>query len=59
MALLFDALGKRMEAFRELECALKEKSASLFLLRIDRRMDGLRQDPRFQNLQEKVFHGSA
>lgn len=55
MALPLDALGKRNEAFQELERACSENSASLFLLDVDRRMDGLRGDPRFTSLRNKVF----
>jgi DNA-binding winged helix-turn-helix (wHTH) protein/Flp pilus assembly protein TadD len=55
MALLLDALGRRDEAFAELERARLENAASLFLLRVDVRADGLRGDPRFEPLARKVF----
>jgi DNA-binding winged helix-turn-helix (wHTH) protein len=55
MALLLDALGKRSEAFQELERAVEENSASLFLLDVDRRNDALREDPRFASLRNRVF----
>lgn len=55
MALLLDALGLRDQAFAELERALVENSATLFQLNIDVRGEGLRSDPRFERLRERVF----
>jgi DNA-binding winged helix-turn-helix (wHTH) protein/tetratricopeptide (TPR) repeat protein len=55
MALLLDAFGKRDEAFTELERALRENSATLFLLDVDVRGQELRKDPRFKHLRRKVF----
>jgi DNA-binding winged helix-turn-helix (wHTH) protein len=55
MALLLDALGKRDEAFAELERAWRENSATLFLLDVDVRGRELRRDPRFKQLRQKVF----
>jgi tetratricopeptide (TPR) repeat protein len=56
MALLYDALGCTDGAFRELERAVEENSATLFLLDVDPRMDPLRKDPRFAPLQERAVH---
>jgi len=39
----------------ELERARRENSATLFLLNVDIRGDGLRQDPRFKQFRRKVF----
>jgi DNA-binding winged helix-turn-helix (wHTH) protein len=55
MALLVDALGRRDDAFRELERALGESSATLFMLNVDPRSEGLRSDARFPALQQRVF----
>jgi DNA-binding winged helix-turn-helix (wHTH) protein/Flp pilus assembly protein TadD len=55
VALLLDALGRRDEAFAELERARLENSAALFLLSVDVRGEGLRSDPRFEPLRRRVF----
>jgi tetratricopeptide (TPR) repeat protein len=55
VALVLDSLGRRDEAFAELERARRENSATLFLLNVDIRGDGLRQDPRFKQFRRKVF----
>ena len=46
-AQLLHALGRKDEAFLELERAAHENSAALFVLDVDPRMDPLRTDPRF------------
>jgi len=58
LALLLDALGKRDQAFAELERARQENSATLFLLDVDVRGQELRKDPRFKHLRRKVFGAS-
>jgi tetratricopeptide (TPR) repeat protein len=55
MAMLFDALGDTDQAFQELERAYREKSAALFAVRLDPRLDHLREDPRFTALVNRVF----
>ena len=55
MALLFEALGRRSDAFRELDRACEENSSPLFLLDVDPQMDPLRSDPRFQLIRTRVF----
>ena len=55
MAMLFDALGDADQAFQELERAYREKSAALFAVRLDPRLDHLREDPRFTALVNRVF----
>jgi tetratricopeptide (TPR) repeat protein len=57
MAVLLDALGDTDQAFQELERAYHEKSPTLFALRVDPRLDNLRQDPRFAVLLARVFAG--
>jgi tetratricopeptide (TPR) repeat protein len=59
LALLFEALGRRDEAFDELERALKENSATLCFLDVDPKIDSLRSDPRFPSLRNRVFVGQA
>jgi len=46
MALLMDALGRRDEAFQELERAIDEYSTTVYMLHVDPKMDGLRADDR-------------
>ncbi len=58
MALLLESLGQRDAAFKELERAYEERSSTLFMLNVDRRMDGLRKDKRFEALQRKLFGGA-
>ena len=43
MAVLLDALGDPDQAFQELERAYHEKSPVLFALRVDPRLDNLRE----------------
>jgi DNA-binding winged helix-turn-helix (wHTH) protein len=47
LALLLNALGKRDEAFEELERAYREKSYALAFAGLDPKADGLRSDRRF------------
>jgi tetratricopeptide (TPR) repeat protein len=54
MAMLQEALGARDEAFQELERALQENSAFLFLQGVDLNIDSLRKDPRFVNWRERL-----
>jgi DNA-binding winged helix-turn-helix (wHTH) protein len=58
VALLYHALGRTDGAFRELERAVEENSATLFLLDVDPRMDPLRTDRRFAALRDRAFHPS-
>ena len=55
MALLLDALGRRDQAFAELERARLENSATLFLVNADVRGEELRRDPRFKPYLRRVF----
>jgi len=55
VALLLDALGKRDEAFDELERAYDEHSYSLLFAGLDAKADGLRSDPRFTGLRTKAL----
>ncbi len=56
MALFYHALGRVDGAFQEMERAVDENSATLFLLDVDSRMDPLRTDPRFGPLRDRAFH---
>lgn len=55
IGLLLDALGRREEAFQELERAFDEKSYTLLFLNVDAKADPLRDDSRFQQLARRVF----
>ncbi|HSR07586.1 MAG TPA: hypothetical protein VLM42_10570 [Bryobacteraceae bacterium] len=57
LAPLLDALGQKDQAFRELERAMEENSAGLYMLDVDPNMDPLRQDPRFVCLRRKLLGG--
>ena len=58
MTLLMEALGKRADAFKELERAVKENSAALYILDVDPQMDSLRGDPRFTEFKKQIARGS-
>jgi hypothetical protein len=58
-AQLLHALGRKDEAFLELERAVNENSAALFVLDVDPRVDPLRADPRFRAIRDRVFRNSA
>ena len=58
-ALLLHALGRKDEAFLELERAANENSAALFVLDVDPRADPLRADPRFGPIRDRVLSDSA
>jgi DNA-binding winged helix-turn-helix (wHTH) protein/Tfp pilus assembly protein PilF len=55
VALLFAALSRRDEAFRELDRALEEMAYSLLFIDVDAKADSLRFDPRFASLRKKVY----
>lgn len=55
MAFVYDALGRQEEAFQALERALAEGSPYLCMMDVDPRLDGLRRNPRFSRLRNRVF----
>lgn len=55
MALLQDALGRRDEALRELERAIEENSAKLFMLDVDPRIESLSGTAAYSKLRNRVF----
>lgn len=59
MAFLYDSLGRQDEALQELERAGAENSPLLFMMDVDPRMDGLRGNPRFTRLRNRVFRSHA
>jgi len=58
-AQLLHALGRKDEAFLELERAANENSAAMFVIDVDPRVDPLRADPRFGPIRDRVFSSSA
>jgi DNA-binding winged helix-turn-helix (wHTH) protein/protein involved in temperature-dependent protein secretion len=58
-AQLLHAFGRNDEAFVELERAVNENSAALFVVDVDPRMDPLRADPRFPAIRDRLFKDSA
>jgi tetratricopeptide (TPR) repeat protein len=54
MALFLDALGRRDEAFLELERAIVENSSRLYSIDIDPKIDAMRGDHRFTPLRDAV-----
>ena len=58
LALLLHALGRKEEAFLELDRAVDENSAALFIIDVDPRLDPLRADPRFGRIRDRVFKES-
>jgi DNA-binding winged helix-turn-helix (wHTH) protein/tetratricopeptide (TPR) repeat protein len=57
LALLLEALGRRDEAFQELERAYEENSYALLFLDVDAKSDSLRDDPRFMGLRNRAYAG--
>lgn len=54
LALLYDALGKRDEAFAMLEKGFARRNPNLPLIAVDLAFDDMRSDPRFQNLVRRM-----
>jgi eukaryotic-like serine/threonine-protein kinase len=54
LALVYAGLGEKDRAFQWLERAYQERSGSVRYLKVERRLDGLRSDPRFTALLKKV-----
>jgi len=59
VALILDALGRRDEAFAELERAYEEKSYTMLFMNVDAKADGLRSDARFALLEGKTLAALA
>jgi DNA-binding winged helix-turn-helix (wHTH) protein/Flp pilus assembly protein TadD len=55
VALLLDALGRKEEAFAELERAYREKSYTMLFIKVDPKADPMRADPRFTEFQDRIF----
>jgi hypothetical protein len=55
MALLLETLGHRDDAIGELERAIEENSATLYMLDVDPKIASLRTDLRFGPLRNKLF----
>ena len=54
LACILAGLGVRDQAFEYLDKAYEEKSTGMILLKVDPRLDPLRDDPRFEALLEKM-----
>jgi Tfp pilus assembly protein PilF len=54
IALIYLGLGDKTQAINWLEKAYQERSSSLIYLQVDPRFDGLRTDPRFQDLLRRM-----
>jgi DNA-binding winged helix-turn-helix (wHTH) protein/Flp pilus assembly protein TadD len=54
MAVLWDALGEREEAFKEIERAFEENSAFLYSIGVDPKMDTFRKERRFARLKSSL-----
>ena len=54
LAKVYEALGEREAALDELEKALEVKASDVVFLRVDPDWDGLRAEPRFQELLRRV-----
>lgn len=54
LATVYAALGEKDEAFSWLEKAYKEKSNYLIFLKVDPRLDSLRDDQRLEHLRKKI-----
>ncbi|MGH9455126.1 MAG: winged helix-turn-helix domain-containing protein [Terriglobia bacterium] len=57
IATVFGALGERDRAFQYLEKAYQEHSISLVNMKVDPAFDGVRSDPRFQDLLRRIGLG--
>jgi hypothetical protein len=55
LALLLEALGRREEAFKELERAYEENSYALLFSALDAKADPFRSDSRFERLQGRML----
>ncbi len=54
VAIYFAALGEKDKAFGKLNQALKERNSDLEILKVDPRLDSLRDDPRFAELVRRA-----
>jgi serine/threonine protein kinase len=54
IAAVYVGLGEKNQAFEWLSKALEERSGFLVYIKCDRRFDGLRSDPRFQDLLHRM-----
>ena len=57
VAMIYNGLGKRDQAFEWLDKAVREHDVRLTFLKVDRRWDALRDDPRFDALLARLKLG--
>ena len=55
VAVLWEALGEHDQAFQELERACQERSYMLLFATVDPKADGLKADPRFAGLRDRML----
>ena len=56
VAVLWEALGEHDQAFQELERACQERSYMLLFAAVDPKADGLKADPRFDGLRNRMLN---
>jgi hypothetical protein len=59
VAQIYAALGETDAALRWLEIAYRERAAWMIILKVDPRFDGLRSEPRFEDLVRRMNFGEA
>jgi Flp pilus assembly protein TadD len=57
-AMIYNGLGEKDLALRYLEKSLDEREVQITFIKIDRRWDALRAEPRFVNLMHRVGFGT-
>jgi DNA-binding winged helix-turn-helix (wHTH) protein/Tfp pilus assembly protein PilF len=58
-ALILAGLGRKDEAFKLLNQAYERRQGALALLKVEPKLDGLREDPRFANLLQRMNLGET
>jgi hypothetical protein len=54
MAIAREALGQREEALKALNQGVEDRAWAMIMLDVDPKFDGLRGDPRFQDVLRRV-----
>lgn len=56
LAIVYIGLGDKEQTFEQLEKAFEDRAGWLINLKVEPRFDGLRSEPRFQDLLRRVGH---